>query len=83
MRSLAFTEPRQTRNKQEMISDDNETMQITETERPDKKGLDDSFRFERSKKATLRRWHLRWDPNDKMEPAKTNVPYTYSGQGSI
>ena len=55
MRSLAFTELRQTRNKQEMISDDNETMQITETERPDKKGLDDLLRFEWSKKAALRR----------------------------
>lgn len=34
MRSLAFTEFRQTKNKQEMIPDDNETRQITETEHP-------------------------------------------------
>lgn len=34
MGSLAFTEFRQTRNKREMIPDDNETRQITETEHP-------------------------------------------------
>lgn len=36
MRSSAFTEFRQTRNKQEIIPDDNETTQITETEHPDR-----------------------------------------------
>ena len=34
MGSLAFTEFRQTRNKREMIPEDNETRQITETEHP-------------------------------------------------
>lgn len=34
--SLDFSEKRQMRNKQETISDGNETMQMTETERPDR-----------------------------------------------
>lgn len=40
--SLDFCEKRQMRNKQEIISDGNETMQITETECPDRKALDAS-----------------------------------------
>lgn len=54
---------------QTRTSDGTDAPQIIETECREK-GTAWPVYTEWPRKATLRRWHLRWDPNDKMEPVK-------------